>query len=307
MHDKNNEKCPICNGVNLKNAGQVKIFPLALPKDSSSQRFLKKCKNCGSIMASPMPANDELQKYYDNYYLEDITHTSESVWQKRTALKTVLEVARKLRKGRVLDIGCTDGSLLDLLDSSMDKYGIEVSQEACHKAREKGIKVYCASFMDFMFDKKFDFIIALDILEHLPNPKSALHKMIELLEPGGFLVFQTGNADSLYARLLGEDWSYMAFFGHLHALTAKAIKMILADEPIEEISIKYSPHLVKNPFSIFFYSLCAYCFHILKIIGKAMPKSIFKFKLMNKIFNHNPIGTISYDHFIYVGQERKKE
>jgi SAM-dependent methyltransferase len=305
MPVKNNENCPICNGVNLKKAGQVRIYPLALPKDSSPQRLLKKCEDCGSVVASPMPAIDELQQYYDNYYIDDTTHTSESGWQKRTALKTIFETSGKLKKGRVLDIGCTDGSLLDFLGSSFEKYGIEVSQDACLKAKEKGINVYCGSFMESQFDTKFDFIIALDIVEHLPDPGVALHKMIGLLLPGGYIVFQTGNADSLFARLLGEDWYYMAFFGHLYALTPTAVRKVLADEPIEEISIKYSPHIIKNPFSIFFYSLCAYCFHILKIFGKVIPKRILKIGLANKIFNHEPIDTYSYDHFIYIGRKRK--
>jgi 2-polyprenyl-3-methyl-5-hydroxy-6-metoxy-1,4-benzoquinol methylase len=303
----NSETCPVCGIQNFVPLGQIKINSTALPKISSQFRNLIKCTDCGTISIIPKPTEKELQEYYEKYFIELQNQNGETNWKKRTALESIISIAQKLKKGKVLDIGCADGSLLKSLGQTFTKYGIELSEEACRKAKENGINVYCSSFMQAEFHTKYDLIIALDILEHLDDPKAALLKMAEILEPGGYIIIQTGNADSAIVRFLGEDWAYMSIFGHLQALTPKAISKTIADKNIDEISISYSSHIKKGALIFLFHYTCACCFHIFKIICKKLPKIIFKIPSIKKIYNHKPLGSYICDHFTYIGKKTVKD
>ena len=51
------------------------------------------------------------------------------------------------------------------------------------------------------FDKKFDLIIAIEIIEHLDNPRQFLEEIQKLLKPGGQLIVTTPNISFWLSRL----------------------------------------------------------------------------------------------------------
>lgn len=55
----------------------------------------------------------------------------------------------------------------------------------------------------------------MDVIEHLPRPLDALHKLAGLLVPGGRLVVFTGNTAAWTWRLAGLDYWYSALPEHL--------------------------------------------------------------------------------------------
>lgn len=55
-----------------------------------------------------------------------------------------------------------------------------------------------ASAEDFAFEERFDVIIALDLIEHVPNPGRFLECAKHHLAPGGRLVMTTPNAFNLF-------------------------------------------------------------------------------------------------------------
>ena len=81
----------------------------------------------------------------------------------------------------VLDIGCGDGTLLHYLQRAkgIEAHGIEVSEKAIELAGGKGIKVARAdiSQREFQLTETYDFIIASEVIEHLPNPEELMSKL----------------------------------------------------------------------------------------------------------------------------------
>lgn len=102
----------------------------------------------------------------------------------------------------VLEVGCNTGIGLDIIHSYKCKvYGIDVIPTLDTFLKEKyadkeGIETEIVKEGDLGFsDKKFDYIIANNFIEHIPNPVFYLEKFKERLVPGGVLFLTTVNRE----------------------------------------------------------------------------------------------------------------
>jgi ubiquinone/menaquinone biosynthesis C-methylase UbiE len=118
-----------------------------------------------------------------------------------TYLDEYKDIKRLAPVGKVLDLGCGTGDFLSVFSDEYDKYGIDISDYAIKKSRERGIKV---NDFDNAFeypDEYFDIIILRGSLQLLPNPFQTLEICTKLLKPGGLLAFlSTPNSNSPYYR-----------------------------------------------------------------------------------------------------------
>jgi SAM-dependent methyltransferase len=264
------------------------------------RRFLYKCDECHSISIFPVPNDDVLKEYYSNYG-EGQKDTQK--WPKRAVTPIIVDLSKALRKGKVLDIGCGNGSLLNLLPSSLEKYGVEIAASVISEAERKNIKVSCAPWEFAEFEGQFDLIIALDFLEHVRDPWLSFKKMADSLKPGGRLVIETGNADSLVARTLKDDWSYMAVWGHLGGLSAKALIAYSEKANIKVLKIIKGKHFKVALGRMLYRGLLAYGLRGAKLILSFLGNNKFKQNLFYNICNRVPIPAEFPDHMILIGQK----
>ena len=94
------------------------------------------------------------------------------------------------RNSSVLDIGSSSGILLnDLIDLGFEVnnlFGVDISPNAVQNCKENGIEhAYVMDAQNIELDKKFDYIIASDCLEHLEDDNKALQNWRTLLKPNG--------------------------------------------------------------------------------------------------------------------------
>ncbi len=113
--------------------------------------------------------------------------------------------AKVLGKGKtVLDIGCRDGALTSYFVEGNTVLGVDIDEEALARAKEYGLET---KPMDLMGDwheieqKRFDAIVAGELLEHLFFPEDIVKKAKEHLNPNGIFVGSVPNAYSLKNRL----------------------------------------------------------------------------------------------------------
>lgn len=81
-------------------------------------------------------------------------------------LKILNKKFEDLTHMRVLDFGCADGSFLDKMPNSWEKYGIEINKSEAAKASAKGYTM----LEEIPDNMEFDLIVIRGVLHHLPNP-----------------------------------------------------------------------------------------------------------------------------------------
>ena len=104
--------------------------------------------------------------------------------------------------GSVLDIGCGDGLLLAMLkEKGVTGEGVDFSEEAVRKCADKGVRATQHDLnqpLPFP-DGAFDWVIALDVLEHQYEPLFLLKEMARVSRKN--IVVGVPNFSSLPARL----------------------------------------------------------------------------------------------------------
>jgi SAM-dependent methyltransferase len=99
---------------------------------------------------------------------------------------------------RALEIGCGYGYASELLaEQGYQVLGTDISAHAIELARRE---VTCPDVTFAVWDAgseilpgKFDLIMALEVIEHLPDPDAALRSWAALLNPGGAVISTTPN------------------------------------------------------------------------------------------------------------------
>ena len=106
----------------------------------------------------------------------------------------------------LLDIGCAYGHLASLLQTHFKVSGMDISGHAIRKARTR-VKIPLAQGNveeGIPFEGQFDIITAIDILEHLNNPKKALANIYEHLKAGGLFFFEIPTTTNWMSQLLNK-------------------------------------------------------------------------------------------------------
>lgn len=120
-------------------------------------------------------------------------NTIDNYWNHNTAFHKELIIDAKIRGGRVLDIGCGDGLLVQCLAPfAQHVTGIDSDMEAISRAQTRLAKLSNVSLIadDFLTmpvpssEEPYDTVICVATLHHM-ELKAALLKMREVLAPGG--------------------------------------------------------------------------------------------------------------------------
>ncbi len=225
---------------------------------TSSVRLFE-CAGSGIRFRIP-PSPKELALLHDQGYQQfygDGTPELAAAHAEKLA-ERVQFLKRYLTRGKVLDVGCSTGLLMEELKrTGFEAYGCDVSSEACNATRTKfdWDKVClgdAAAALQHFGKGAFDAVTLMDVIEHFHDAAEGLKTIHDLLKPQGLLFLRTPSLASPFFKI--ADWSYRLSFGrykkavqtiyhaeHIYFFNAKGLRMLLEETGFDVVVIAADP------------------------------------------------------------------
>jgi 2-polyprenyl-3-methyl-5-hydroxy-6-metoxy-1,4-benzoquinol methylase len=220
---------------------------------------LKKCCNpeCELLWLDPVPTEANLHKVYETYFTHQVSGSDVDNLRAHGMLlrsfRLVLKLGYRLllhltgihqslsqarqdtaniylsnsKTGRLLDVGCGNGTFLDRMRSlGWNVQGVEVD----HKAARIAEKVFSVPvFIGTLEEARrpaasVDAITMNHVIEHVHDPIALLQECHRILKPGGHLTVVTPNVRSLGHAWFGRNWRGLEPPRHLYLFSQATLQ-----------------------------------------------------------------------------------
>jgi SAM-dependent methyltransferase len=265
------DRCPLCASAErttLHEGLEDRFF------GTSGRWTLRRCLGCESAYLDPRPTAAAIVRAYDAYYthgepqdppplkiplgrlrralrngylnsilgyrLEPAAPLARLVAApfpglRRQARRTVRDLPYPTTGGRVLDVGCGNGSfLVTMAGAGWDVEGVDPDARAVASGRSHGLQLHEGTIESFASPpSRFDAITMNHVFEHLPSPRETLARCRFLLHPRGVLWIATPNVAAKGHRAYGVDWVGLDAPRHLVLPTAGGLREALESAGFE--------------------------------------------------------------------------
>ena len=187
------------------------------------------CPNCDYLRAwakdvNPLDLNVSLYNERFDQHLEETRVMDDK--RRRTYRRFLGQAAGFKQTGRLLDIGCGSGRLLQVaVEDGWEAWG---SDPAMGKAatRDDAFQIVPHVVNECGFeDGIFDVVHANEVIEHISDLFPFVTEVSRILRPGGVAVFRTPHHRSWTARMVGADWRQYEVFekGHVGFVSSRTM------------------------------------------------------------------------------------
>jgi SAM-dependent methyltransferase len=243
----NAQRCAVCGASEL--VEHLRVAGHAGPEGliPSTRRFgtalsdVVRCTACGHMQLADFPSEAALADAYR--HAESTDYVEEEVGQRATARGALERIERYRTPGRLLDVGCWVGFLLDeARRRGWNTVGVEPSAFASAFARERlGLEVRPGDlFTASLEPRSFDAVVLGDVIEHLADPGAALDRIAALTAPGGVLYLALPDAGSRLARALGSRW-WSVIPTHVQYFTRASLRRLLERHDWQLLEVTTAP------------------------------------------------------------------
>lgn len=210
------------------------------------------CSACDLAYIANPPSADELTRIYsaDASYHATLKDPASEAWVSMAAIarQHMAFVGTITGGGKLLDVGCSTGLLLNLArKAGFTVKGVEFSDDSAGFARSHfGLTVDPGSIHDCRDpDGTYDVLTMFDVIEHVPDPMADMNAAMRLLKPGGWFVLSTPNIDGLFpqaslqlAKVLNY-WPHPEPPYHLYQFSVKTLTTMLAKAGYEPSPVRH--------------------------------------------------------------------
>jgi len=154
---------------------------------------------------------------------------------------------KPLKDSAVLDIGCGYGYLLNSFGEAKEIYGTDISKEAVEMAKKQNPR-FKISVADILkpseLNKRFDLVLAINVIEHLTNPKLGTRNIKSLLKKDGLVIIHLPTINNAFSK-----WFYIKTYAkdptHVFRPMGNEVKDLFENEGFELLQESYMPYWPK--------------------------------------------------------------
>lgn len=159
--------------------------------------------------------SDDYRKHYTRDYFRRWNYADRGLgrfsmyWFARRYYASLVRRYAPPGDGRLLELGCGLGHLLGLLQDDFQCVGIDLIDYSIEQTRINAPKaeVHQMDVTDInQFEpESFSVIVALHLVEHLPDPEATIQQVNRLLKPGGLWLFATPHPEYSFRRFKDRE------------------------------------------------------------------------------------------------------
>jgi SAM-dependent methyltransferase len=169
----------------------------------------------GFYHLDPIPPDSDISDFYESRYYDLVRKgnrapelrrimeggdpaSREVRWLRDGLYTDIIAILQQVTDGRKLfEVGCGTGDFLSFaVENGFNVVGTEPSKEAAQRAVSRNLNVRNLSLEKFAAqcgDDKYDVIVLINVLEHVPNAIGTLQECKRLLTPNGIICIRVPN------------------------------------------------------------------------------------------------------------------
>jgi glycosyltransferase involved in cell wall biosynthesis/SAM-dependent methyltransferase len=155
----------------------------------------RRCAACGTRALAAMPGEGELRVRYEASYPRTFAPARIRAPRREMLGGVLAHLRRHTAPGRLLDVGCGGGHLLQAAGGAgWCAIGSDLSHAACVAARVAGAPLTQSQAGALPFrDGALDVVTLVNVLDHTVSARRTLDEAARVLRPGGLLVVRVPN------------------------------------------------------------------------------------------------------------------
>jgi 2-polyprenyl-3-methyl-5-hydroxy-6-metoxy-1,4-benzoquinol methylase len=206
------DECPVC---------QTNSSTVYCVKD---QFVHKRCSLCGLVYLDPKLSREATLRFYNSHvneiYNEEKFHKRDSFspddLENYNNYQLVLQNAAPVQNKRLLEIGPGKGTFLaKAVNDGFEAHAVELNEKLIENLKKITPYVYSDDIQNIeMANDFFDVIYFRDVMEHIDSAIPFLNTIKKILKPGGTLIIDTHNINSIVNSMTKEFHTVIFPFEH---------------------------------------------------------------------------------------------
>ena len=179
---------------------------------NSEQLNLLRCNSCSCEFLNPQPSEEWLAHEYAGYFK---MRQGRGIVSKSRLCKFILSKIGPISQNQsVLEIGGGEGYFVRELLAVYPGIDVTIIEPQADESQFTGHKVTIhkmpiESWLTCSSDRRYDVIVAMDLIEHLRQPLEVFKTLVSTkLNEGGKLIITTPNSVSIFRHMLGRFWPH---------------------------------------------------------------------------------------------------
>ncbi|TVZ55496.1 methyltransferase family protein [Lutibacter sp. Hel_I_33_5] len=256
------------------------------------------CESCGTLFCNPRPSLETLNTFYKNsasakFWFEEFLPKVEESRREKIFKKKAIQLfelidEKKINISNLCDVGAGSGIFIEemkKIKNDISYFAIEPGEVSSKIIASKGFSVLQKSVeYSKEWSNKFDFVVSLEVLEHVNKPITFVESINSLLKKDGYCLITTLGYEGFDILTLEEDSNSISPPHHLNFLSIKGFELLFKRAGFSEVHVM-TPGVLDVDIVLNSGKSTEFL-RILKLRGDSVIKEFQEFLIKNKLSSH---------------------